>query len=193
MTEAQQTIARKRTYTQKRKSVDLFEKPVREHHLMLIGCSKSKNDVGYNSMTGGRVVPQQLYNSQLFNKRVDYAEQNGLRWAVLSANYGVWFPRIEMKPYDQTFAEMEPADIAAWHIGVAQRLIEELWEQYNQGQSVRPIKPCELTIEIHAGADYCHPLTEILQAVGIKVQLPLKGLGIGEQLAWYSRNPGESL
>lgn len=172
---------------------DLFTKPVRDNHLMLIGCSKSKNDVGYNSMTGGRVVPQQLYNSQLFNKRVDYAEQNGLRWAVLSAKYGVWFPSVGLKPYEQTFAEMEPADIAAWHIGVAQRLIEELWEQYNQGQSVRPIKPCELTIEIHAGADYCHPLTEILQAVGIKVQLPLKGLGIGEQLAWYSRHPGESL
>ena len=82
---------------------------------------------------------------------------------------------------------MTPADVAAWHVGVAQRLIEELWEPFNLKESDDFLKPSELTIEIHAGADYCHPLTEILAAVGIKVELPLKGLGIGEQLAWYGK------
>jgi len=176
-----------RTDTQNRKSVSLFTKPVPLNRLMLIGCSKSKNDVGYNSMTGGRVVPEQLYCSQLFNKRVDYAELNGLRWAVLSAKYGVWFPTIGLKPYDMTFADLNQAEIAAWHIGCASRLIEELWEPFNEKQADEPMKPGEFTIEIHAGADYCHPLSEILQSVGIKVELPLKGLGIGEQLAWYSQ------
>lgn len=155
------------------------------NRLMLIGCSKTKKAVDFNPRTGGRVVPDQLYGSQLFSKRVDYAKAKGLRWAVLSARYGVWFPHIGLKAYDQTFSDMIPAEIAAWHVGVAQRLMEELWEQYNLGQSVNPIKPSELTIEIHAGADYCHPLTEILKAVGIAVELPLAGLGIGEQLAWY--------
>ena len=155
------------------------------NRLMLIGCSKTKKAVDFNPRTGGRVVPEQLYGSQLFSKRVDYAKAKGLRWAVLSARYGVWFPHIGLKAYDQTFSDMIPAEIAAWHVGVAQRLMEELWEQYNLGQSVNPIKPSELTIEIHAGADYCHPLTEILRAVGIAVELPLAGLGIGEQLAWY--------
>ena len=152
---------------------------------MLIGCSKTKKAVDFNPRTGGRVVPEQLYGSQLFSKRVDYAKARGIRWAVLSARYGVWFPHIGLKAYDQTFSDMIPAEIAAWHVGVAQRLMEELWEQYNLGQSVNPIKPSELTVEIHAGADYCHPLTEILKAVGIAVELPLAGLGIGEQLAWY--------
>lgn len=169
------------------KNPDLFSKPVSLNRLMLIGCTKNKHDVGYNPATGGRVVPEQLYNSPLFSKRLDYAEARGLRWAVLSAKYGVWFPRIELKPYDMTFAEMSPADVAAWHIGVAQRLIEELWEPFNVKESSEFLKPSELTIEIHAGADYCHPLTEILTAVGIKVELPLKGLGIGEQLAWYGK------
>jgi hypothetical protein len=86
-----------------------------------------------------------------------------------------------------TFADMNHADIAAWHIGCASRLIEELWEPFNENQADEPLKPGEFTIEIHAGADYCHPLSEILQSVGIKVELPLKGLGIGEQLAWYSQ------
>ena len=155
------------------------------HRLMLIGCSKTKNVCEYDSRVGGRVVPEQLYGSQLFTKRVEYAKAKGLRWAVLSAKYRVWYPHIGLKPYDQTFADMEPAVIAAWHVGVAQRLMEEMWEPFHAKEHDGPIKPSELTIEIHAGADYCHPLTEILTSVGINVELPLKGLGIGEQLAWY--------
>jgi len=165
----------------------LFDKPVAMNRLMLIGCTKNKHDVGYNPATGGRVVPEQLYKSALFSKRLDYAEERGLRWAVLSAKYGVWFPNIALKPYDKTFAEMHAAEIAAWHVGVAMRLIEELWEPFNLKESNDSLKPCELTIEIHAGSDYCHPLTEILEAIGVKVELPLKGLGIGEQLAWYGK------
>jgi hypothetical protein len=153
--------------------------------LILIGCSKTKKTVDFDPRTGGRVIPEQLYGSQLFTKRVDHAKARGMRWAVLSARYGVWFPHIGLKAYDQTFADMEAAEIAAWHVGVAQRLMEELWESYNLGRAVSSIKPSELTVEIHAGADYCHPLAEILRAVGIAVELPLAGLGIGEQLAWY--------
>jgi hypothetical protein len=171
-------------YTQR---TSLFEKPVKLNRLMLIGCTKGKQDIAYNPRTGGCVVPEQLYQSPLFSKRLDYAESRGLRWAVLSAKYGVWFPRISLKPYDQTFADMTPADIAAWHVGVAMRLVEELWEPFHEKETEEPFKPSELTIEIHAGADYCHPLAEILQAVGIKVELPLKGFGIGEQLAWYGK------
>jgi hypothetical protein len=155
------------------------------NRLMLIGCSKTKKACEYDSRVGGRVVPEQLYGSQLFSKRVDYAKANNLRWYVLSAKYGVWRPTIGMKPYDQTFADMTPADIAAWHSSCALWLLEELWEPFHQKESEEPLKPSELTIEIHAGADYCHPLTEILRALGVKVELPLAGLGIGEQLAWY--------
>ena len=157
------------------------------NRLMLIGCTKGKQDNGYNTRTGGRVVPEQLYKSPLFSKRLDYAEERGLRWAVLSAKYGVWFPNIALKPYDKTFVEMDAAEIAAWHVGVAMRIVEELWEPFHQNESCSPLKPCDLTIEIHAGVDYCHPLTEILEAIGVKVELPLKGLGIGEQLAWYGK------
>ena len=152
---------------------------------MLIGCSKTKKACEYDSRVGGRVVPEQLYGSQLFSKRVEYANAKNLRWYVLSARYGVWRPTIGMKPYDQTFADMTPADIAAWHSSCALWLLEELWEPFHQKESAEPMKPSELTIEVHAGADYCHPLTEILRALGVKVELPLAGLGIGEQLAWY--------
>lgn len=156
------------------------------NRLMLIGCSKTKHNVQYDARTGGTVRPQQLYAGQLFTKRVRYAEQNGLRWWVLSAKYGCWAPTIALKPYDQTLLDMSPAEIAAWHTGVAMRLVEELWEPFNVKVSDNPFLPSEFTVEIHAGTDYCHPLAEILTAVGINVETPLQGLGIGEQLAWYT-------
>lgn len=167
-------------------SRDLFTKRTKLNRLMLIGCSKTKNNVHYDARTGGTVVPQQLYAGQLFTKRVEYAEANGLRWYVLSAKYGCWAPTIALKPYDQTFTDMNSAEIAAWHVGVAMRLVEELWEPFHVKESEKPLKPSEFTVEIHAGADYCHPLAEILSTIGINVELPLKGLGIGEQLAWYT-------
>lgn len=92
-----------------------------------------------------------------------------------------------LKPYDMTLDEMNPAELVAWHVGVAKQIVENLWEPYNQKQADGPIHPRNLTIEIHAGADYCNPLAAILRAVGITVELPCEGLGIGEQLAVYTQ------
>ncbi len=157
------------------------------NRLLLIGCSKTKNSLEFNSRNAGRVTPRQLYSSPLFLKRVEYAESRGLRWYVLSAKYGIWRPTTELKPYDLTFSDLTAAETAAWHIGVAARVVEELWEPFHVNEAVEPLKPSEFTVEIHAGKEYCHPLAELLCALGIHVELPLKGLGIGEQLSWYGR------
>lgn len=156
------------------------------HRLVLIGCSKIKNRIPAGITRTNWVTPQQLYGSPLFSKRVNSAVNRGLPWAVLSAKYGVWNPTTVLKPYDMTFDEMTPADRVAWHVGVANRIVEHLWEPYHQGQADGPILPRELTIEIHAGSDYCNPLATILRSVGINVELPCEGLGIGEQLAFYT-------
>jgi hypothetical protein len=153
------------------------------HHIILIGCSKKKS----TSDSTKAVTPEQLYTSQLFQKRVEYAAFHKRTWYALSAKYGVWRPQVLLKPYDLTFSDMEPADRVAWHSGVCHHLVEELWEPFHQKQADGPIKPSELLVEIHAGADYCHPLAELLQALGIQVSLPMHGLQIGEQLAWYGK------
>ena len=160
------------------------------YRLVLIGCSKTKKPVSKDITRTNWVTPEQLYGSPLFSKRVKHATDRGLDWAVLSAKYGVWYPRTLLKPYDMTFSEMTPVDRVAWHVGVAKRLVEQLWEPYNLKVRDGPILPRELTIEIHAGADYCNPLADILRAVGINVELPCEGLGIGEQLAHYTRKVG---
>ena len=51
-------------YTQR---TSLFEKPVKLNRLMLIGCTKGKQDRPDDNMSGGRVVPEQLYLSPLFS------------------------------------------------------------------------------------------------------------------------------
>jgi len=167
-----------------------------KHHLILIGCVKTKNKdlFGEDSKPNqaARCTPAELYASQLFKFRRLHAEERGLPWAVLSAKYGIWWPATLNRPYDQTFADMNEAERLAWHSSVCHLLVEQLWEPFNLKQADGPIKASDLTIEFHAGADYCHPVAEMLQALGINVLLPMAGLQIGEQLAWYSETRREA-
>lgn len=154
--------------------------------LILIGCSKSKYAIRYDRRRGGRVHPTELYSGQLFRKRVAYAERQGHPWAVLSAEYGLWEPHVAQKPYDTSFADLLPADRAVWHICVSHAVAHYLWEPFDQDEGNPILRPGDLTVEIHAGRDYAHPLAENLGNVGINVELPCEGLGIGEQLALYT-------
>jgi len=154
--------------------------------LILIGCSKTKLPYTPERKRGGRIRPQEMYGGSLFSKRVKYAECRNLQWRVLSAEYGAWRPDEERKPYDETLADKTPADFAIWHAWVAYDLIHELFEPFETGEAEQPLKPCDLTVEIHAGKLYAHPLAEILGSLGVNVELPCEGLGIGEQLAMYT-------
>jgi hypothetical protein len=127
-----------------------------------------------------------MYAGQLFKKRVEYAERQGFPWRVLSAQHGAWRPHEERKPYDETLQEKSPADFAIWHAAVAYNLLHELWEPYDNGKSEGPYRPNEMTVEIHAGKLYSRPLADILRSLGVNVELPCEGLGIGEQLALYT-------
>ena len=157
-----------------------------ELRLMLIGCSKTKKPYVYDRRRGGRISPTEMYGGDLFKKRVRYAERNGIEWFVLSAEYGLWGPSDERKPYDETLGGKTPADFAMWHATVARQLLHQLWEPWERGELDRPLVPSELTIEIHAGKDYARPLADILLACGVNVVLPCEGLGIGQQLALYT-------
>lgn len=152
---------------------------------VLIGCSQSKNDIPYCRKRGGKVFPEELYSGQLFRKRLEYVQMRELPWGVLSSKYGVWLPDREMPPYNEFLGDKDPADFAIWHTSVANWVLHLLWEDFenNNGDI---LKPRQLTIEIHAGKNYCHPLADILRLTGVNVELPCKGLGIGQQLALYT-------
>ena len=154
--------------------------------IALIGCSKKKFKIIHNTRTGGRITPCDLYAGSLFKKRVEYAESRGLKWYVLSAEYGIWQPNALRKPYDKSMADLSHAERAVWHTHTAYRVCDFMWDDYNDGKLDGPIKPSQLTVEIHAGTMYAHPLSSILKSIGVNVELPCAGLDIGFQLQLYT-------
>jgi hypothetical protein len=154
--------------------------------LVLIGCSKTKKPYKPDPRRGGRITAEEMYAGQLFKKRVEYAKRLGLEWFVLSAEYGLWRPEAGRKPYDATMRAKSPAERAIWHAHVAYCIVNELWEPLERGECDRELHPAELTVEIHAGRLYAHPLDDILRSLGVTVKLPCAGMGIGEQLKMYT-------
>lgn len=167
--------------------------------IILIGCCGQK-EYRSNPKRGGRVYPDELYVSPLFKKRVAYAERHDYPWYVISAGMGLWCSRLErnprqfdrefddeVKPYDKTVKDFDSAHRAAWSLGIASQLIDELWEPWETNEADVWIQPKDMTIEIHAGGDYAEPLASILRLVGVNVELPCKGLSIGKQLALYGQ------
>ena len=141
---------------------------------MFIGCSKTKCE-----RTRFFRTPEQLYQGDLFKRRVAAARRLHLPWFALSAKYGIWHPDTRLRWYDQTFDDLCKLDRAAWAPGVVTQFLSSFDDE--------AIDPASITVELHAGADYVNPLFTMLQLAGFKVDCPSHGLGIGQQRAYYDR------
>lgn len=136
--------------------------------IVLIGCGKTK--------ASDPCAAEDLYTGPLFKARRAYAEATGHSWWIVSAGHGLVDPEQRLEPYDTKGADYAPVDHAAWALTVALALLTELPDD---------VRLREVVVEIHAGAWYAQPLVDVLQALGVGTHLPVEGLGIGEQLAWY--------
>lgn len=145
----------------------------------IVGCSKMK---ATPEPFDPWIPARELYISDLFKKRVAHVESRSIPWFVVSAKSGLVTPGTPLRPYDETLSEKDPIDVAAWHLSVASRLIDELYYSWE----IKDFKSIE--VEIHAGSRYSQPLDKILEMFGAKVTKPVAGMGIGEQLAYYSGN-----
>lgn len=110
-----------------------------------------------------------LYQSAWFRKARQYAETHGARWYILSAKHGLLAPDEAIEPYNATLNDMSAAERAKWGEGVLAQI--EL-----------QIQPGHLVVL--AGENYRRPLVEELVRAGYYVDVPMQGLGIGQQLAW---------
>lgn len=110
-----------------------------------------------------------LYPSPLFKKARDKAEASGCRWFVLSALHGLVDPDQTIAPYDLTLSKMTADQRQGWGWMVFQQLL-------NLGLTGESF----LSL---CGDKYTAPLLE----TGLAIGQPLKGKGIGEQLAFLSR------
>ena len=113
------------------------------------------------------------FPSDLFSKAYAYAEQKYDFVAILSAKYGLLFPNDEIEPYDLTLNNM----------GVLERR-EWAKKTFTQMKNKLQLKDFD-KIFFHAGKKYREHLIPKLENLGVKCEIPLKGLRFGEQLAWY--------
>lgn len=114
---------------------------------------------------------EQLYVSALFKKSKTYAERRG-RWFILSALHGLLAPSVVIAPYDVTLKTMPAQKRREWG-----QMVREQME--NAGIIGPPL-------EALAGADYVKPLVD----AGLSITQPMKGLGIGKQLQWLTKQNG---
>ena len=134
--------------------------------LYLVSCVSAKR---------GNVAPaKDLYVSPWFVKARRYIGRTEAPWFILSAEYGLVSPEEPLAPYERTLNNMSVAARRAW----AQRVRDQM----------DILLPSVSRIVVFAGARYREYLMDYLRTRAAIVEVPLEGLRIGEQLAWFAKN-----
>jgi hypothetical protein len=115
-----------------------------------------------------------LYLSNWFLKARRYVEVTKAPWFILSAEFGLVDPEVTIAPYERTLNTMSIGARRAWAKGVMAQMDAQL--------------PRAGSIVILAGARYREFLLDYLRARFQRIELPMEGLKIGEQLHWLSVN-----
>lgn len=133
--------------------------------IALVSCTKLKQD--YHCQAQEMYLP-----STLFSKAINYIKQQDYnKWFILSAKYGLLNPNDLIEPYDLTLNNMKSEEIKKWSQKVFNQLIT-----YNIHE-----------IDFYTGEKYRKYLMPMLEKIDIKCNIPLKGLGIGKQLQFYTK------
>jgi len=134
----------------------------------LVSCVKTKQEEP--------ATPKNLYTSAYFKKMRSYAEQYHADWRILSAKYGLLNPDGDLiAPYDETLSGAGVAKKREW----AEEVAEQLDEQGLLSEDV--------TLVFHAGKDYYDELLPLIEDSKVTIEIPTKGLAIGEKQAWYKK------
>lgn len=119
----------------------------------------------------GASLAKDLYQSPWFIKARHYVESQNWDWYVISAKYGLVHHDEILEPYEQTLNNTPAEERKVW----ASRVFEQILKKFPNGGKVK----------IFAGEYYREYLVPLLESAGYTVEIPLKGLGIGQQLAWF--------
>ncbi len=114
-----------------------------------------------------------LYISDWFRKARAYVEKTGQPWSILSAKHGLLHPDTVLEPYDRTLRTMPIDQRRAW----AQRVLTDIELNHGGVES----------FVLLTSRRYREFLEPALRERGFSVQVPLKGLRIGQQLSWFKR------
>lgn len=120
---------------------------------------------------------EKLYTSTWFVKARAFVLKSGSPWFILSAKHGLVHPKQILAPYEKTLNDMRVAEQKLWAERVKQQMESDL--------------PKADRIILLAGVKYRRFLEPWLRHRFAEVSVPMKGLQIGKQLQWLSRNePG---
>lgn len=139
--------------------------------ISLVGCGKNKLSV--------KSAAKDLYVGELFKKSRKYSEMRHNEFYILSALHGLINPETQIEPYNYTLNDLTNLEIVEW----SKKVYEQITTIIEGGE--------EVEIFVYAGDKYRKHLLPLLNAGGIKTSIPMKGLGIGQQLAWLKNNIGE--
>lgn len=114
-----------------------------------------------------------LYVSQWFRKARRCVERRRWPWRILSAKHGLLDPAQVIEPYDLSLTRQDAESRRLWAQVVARDLFT--------------LAPPATRIVILAGDAYRRDLVPLLLERRHPVDVPMVGLGIGEQLAWLQR------
>lgn len=132
----------------------------------LVSCVSKKKE--------GRHKAEDLYFSPLFIYSRAYVKRYYDKWFILSAKHHLLTPGQIVESYDETLNGKNAKE-------------KEVWAQETFRQISAHIKQHDATIFIHAGMAYRKYLVPKLESAGYKIEIPLAGLRIGEQLSWYDK------
>lgn len=133
--------------------------------IALISCSKNKQEK--------RCEAREMYSSStLFKKASSYVQKSNYdKWFILSALYGLLEPNKMIETYDKTLNNMSKKEVVEWSDKVFESIVELGVKE----------------IDFYAGIKYRQYLIPMLEEHGIKCNVPLKGMGIGQQLRFYKK------
>ena len=134
----------------------------------LLACVKTKK---------ARPMPaKDLYASNWFKKARAYAEQNGSRWYILSAEHGLVHPETVIAPYNKTLVNMPKSERRVW----SDRVFHDIEDV---------VGPSDCVVFL-AGVKYREFLFDMVRALCAEVQVPMEGLSNGKQLRWLKERTG---
>jgi hypothetical protein len=128
----------------------------------LVSCVSRKRSI--------RSPARNLYVSDWFVKARAFVESRGGPWYILSAEHGLVAPNRLISPYERTLNTMKVGERRAW----AKMVTAQLDAEGVQAER----------IVVLAGRRYREFLMPALSSMATSVEVPMEGLGIGEQLAW---------
>jgi len=150
----------------------------------LVGCGQQKQE-------SRNVMAKDLYTSNYFQLKREYAETCCYSWTILSAKFGCITPNCHVDHYDVTLDDYPNPDDAEfrtldeWSESVQQSLHDTFSYLFND-----PSHPDEYELVVLCGQQYIDEIWLELQDVeflrmNVELRFPFEETGgIGEQMGW---------